>query len=345
MTQAAVQERDTVDVTDPNPNARPIVPPVKSDPLSLSRLSDMAPAQIDAAVERIERAAAGLRRLTQAAIQFSRPHDWQQFGDTMYLEGEGAMRIAPAIGMQVGAPEFNKEVVGDDIFVECLLEVSWPAMGSTFMALGTCDTRDDFWDNEKERSQINQFRDRATDEAQVRRMLLGFVMKKAHMNAIGRGVSLLLGIHGLKVSDFEAMGFTPGGAKIDFKKGATRASTKEAKAAPQNVTIAKAIELPIGSLISFKGIIVTVSKSAKFHKYQLIEQGKSINVIKWTEDALPAWAARDEIVYCDKVAVREYQGNKQYVAEGIMHASDAPPEQQAPAPTAQTQPAASEQPV
>src|SRR3990172_2742547 len=110
-----------------------------------SPLMRMSVEQIDEATARMERFAASMRNFHVAACRATLPHDWIDFGDKPYLEGEGAMRIAAAIGLQLSAPVFaddKGEWFEGELFFECAIEATWPLTGATIVGTGDCNTKD-----------------------------------------------------------------------------------------------------------------------------------------------------------------------------------------------------------
>lgn len=284
-------------------------------------LSDLEPEDIDAIARRMERAAEATKKMVRAAVRFTRPHDWKDFGGTLYLEGEGALRLMTPLGLRLGAPRFEIETMDDDIFVQCELEAFWPRAGTSLIEIGSCDTRDAFYAADKPGSAINQCLERARgNEALARRMLRDDVKKKALMNATSRAITGLLGMRGLKPEDIKELGFEIG--KIEFKTGSTRDTRAEAKTAIKIVALASVKELPVGSVVSFGGKIFSCKKMEKFHGYTIYDGMLKFNVIQWSTEPLPGWAQKDEPVFCESVTVKEYQGGRQYVAKQIVHASD-----------------------
>lgn len=332
MNQTKVQEKEAVgaqsvvDVADPKAN--PIVP-AGGVGISLDELS-----------RDIETAAAAQKKMVAACISLIGAHHFQQWGDKLEIDADGAIALAAKLGMQIEAVSqdmFEETKVGDDFFYECIVCVKWPRFGLEYTEIGSADTLDQFFTNDQDRCVYNQFLAQCGDDvAMAKRKLSPWIKKKAYGNGVKRAVARMLGLKGIPVAEFEKLGYAPG-TKVEFRKGGTKSSAAAAKAAPKKVTIAEAVKLPIGSTVAFHGVIVSISKAQKFHKYTLHEGAQQINVIKWTGDELPQWAARDEQVWCNSVLIKEYQGNRQYVAESIEHASAPGVEEQAQA--------GSEQPV
>lgn len=299
----------------------------------ISDLSRMPPELVDEACLSIKRAAEHRRKLVMAAVSFTRKHDWQRFGDDSddgkpYLEGEGAQRLC-AIGLKLSIPIFATERMGDDYFVECLLECSWPRFDAKVCEIGTCDTLDKFYLGVPgDRSTYNQALERAGNNVALAKFsILGYVKKKALANATSRAVTALLGLRGLTWGDLREAGLTAegAGAKVGYAKGATTKKTSTAKKAAW-CSLAGLADLAIDSRVSISG---KVGRSSQFKKYAKIDvsgDGVSVVLQLWGT-TIPEWVKPGASLFCPEVKVGEYNG-RQYTTNAIeeAQAEEAPAE-------------------
>lgn len=285
----------------------------------LARLSQE---QVDDRVKAIERSCETVKRMIRAGVKLTYPQQWIDVGDKPYLEGEGALNLCP-LGVTVRiVDDFDYKTIGNDIFVEVLVEATWRETGHSIVEIGDANTRDKLWNTKSDRSTMNQFLERAGgDEKIARQMLLGWVKKKALMNAYSRAIRGVLGMRGLSWDDLEPLGITreKAGGRVRFSKGATKASHKAAKAAPVRVSLAEMLGLPQGSVCAVGGTILKAAARGKGHFYRITEGELEATVVVWWNDPtpLPDFATEGTAVYFPIVEVREYQGNAQYAAQSI----------------------------
>lgn len=282
------------------------------EPQPMGELATMTPQQQEAAIGQIERAAEAKKRLILGAIKRCYPHDFVDFDGKPYLQGEGANRLCD-VGIRLSAPVFEVEVVGDDVFVECLVEADWPAMRQSDTGLGTCNTRDKLWDNKSPRSYMNQCRERAGDnESLARKMLVGHIKKKAHSNATARAVCAVMGIKGLTWDELAAIGFTAdkAGAQVKYKRKATKESAAKASEKPEVVSLAVLQTLADGSMSAVVGIIKSFTDGAKSRRF-LISDGTEEMNIHVQLDKVADWMTPETEVYFSRVEVALYS-NKLY---------------------------------
>lgn len=297
--------------------ATPLV--VSEAPAVVQQLAHLTPEQIDERVAQIERAAEAHKRLVMAAVTMTKPYDWEDFGGTPYLTGNGALRLA-AIGLRLSEPVFEEKWEGDDCFVECLVEATWDAVGQRQVALGTCSTLDKFFAGTDETSKTlyNQSLEAAGRNVRLaKRMMLGHVKKKAHQNAMSRAVSSVMGLKGIKWEDLETMagfGRENAGARVKFSQGA-KAKTPNGKKAPELATVMAIVDMALGSRTQVRATLQKAVAYAKFHKYTVEQDGYQIELLHWAVGPIPEWAQTPGItLFAPVVEVKEYQGNRQYIA-------------------------------
>lgn len=283
-------------------------------------LATLTPAQLEDRVAAVGRVAEAKQRMIMAAMKLTYPEDWKDFDDKPYLTGDGAERLC-AVGINLSSPVFDVREEGEDVFVECLLEATWPAMGQRSTQIGTCNTKDKLWDNASPRALINQFREKAEgNERLARQMLVGHIKKKALQNAESRAVCSVMGIKGLKWEHLAAIGYTKdkAGAQVSFRKGATKASAAESKDKKQFVTMDGLAGLGIGSIVETTGTLIgvrqlTFKKDGEDKPYYKLQFADGPEMTYWGETV--DFEEGSSLVI--EVKVGEYQGNKQFQANHI----------------------------
>lgn len=284
--------------------------------------------QIEQQAAQIGRRAQALQKLIHGAMVLLKPNDWTDFGGKPYLSGEGAQRFISPCGLSLTAPVFEIDEQGADVFVTCCVTAEWPRMGAAYSATGVANTRDKLWNSDKERSQINQYREAAGgDERLARRMLLGWVKHKAHQNALSRAVCGILGIRGLPWTELQQYGFTADKAasKVVFRKGtSTKAATKTtpAKTECQTVALAAMLELPKGSTVNVGGTLDACKQYKSEGKkgkvvFDIYDGVARATITRWTESDPPEWAVPGAQVWCSGIKIGEYRGSPQYTADSV----------------------------
>lgn len=281
-------------------------------PAGMAELATLTDEQIAQREAAIIRAAEAKKRLTLAALTLAYPKDFHDFDGKPYLTGDGATRLC-GVGIKLSEPIFTHEKVGPHYFVECLIEAEWPACGAKHTGLGTCDTGDKLWNNDKERSQINKLREKfGGDEALANRALRGWVTKKAGENAISRAVSGVMGVKGLTWEELATAGFTPdkAGAQITFKGKKT---AKKSTGALDTVDVDGLLKLAVGSEVSVRAKLLSVEVKAQGTKYIIGDvEHKAELFFKDQIDPLPEWCAAGAQLFFPRVRASEYQGRTNY---------------------------------
>ncbi len=280
-------------------------------PTGMAELATLTDEQIAEREAAIVRAAEAKKRLVKAAMHLLYPTDFVAMGDGMYLEGKGAMRLA-GVGLKLSEPVYQVEKFGEDYFVECMVEADWPACGQVICEIGTCNTRDKFWNSDKERSEINQLRERAEgNEALARRMLLGHIKKKAYMNAVSRAVTGVMGIRGLTNAELAEAGFTPetAGAQVKYKG---KKSTKKSTGALETVDVAGLLGLADDSEVSVRAKLLSAEITDGGTKYIIGDVSHKANLMSKKTDPLPEWCVGGAAVFFPQVKASLYQGRTYY---------------------------------
>ncbi len=299
-------------------------------------LARMTPEQQDAAVETLERAAELSLRLIKTSCLATFPHDWQEHGgssDTepsLYLEGEGALRMARPLGLKVGEPLPTAEKIDGCYFVESLVEVVWPSMGTRIVEMGSCNSYDKFFYKGENSEYARCLALANRNEKVAHRMMLPAIKKKANMNAISRAVTAITCTRGIKKSDLRDYGFPVDLiGKIKHKTGAKRTSQtnaatgkKETTESLKLVTVYQLTELPIGSVCSVTAEVLTVKhntdkKGNPYTTFSVQDRGGAVTVWinVWGDLNSEPWAVVGALVHFPKVEVADYQGRNSYSSQ------------------------------
>ena len=264
-------------------------------------------------------------KLLAIALKALKAHDIQNFDGKPYIEGEGAERIMAVVrGFKVSEPKFIIEQIGNHYFVECQLPVEF--MGATTVSLGDCSTADPFFTGKDGKSgQYARHLARTGSDAMACRLILGDAKKKAMMNATSRAVTELLGLKGLSWDDLGKLGFSQAGAqaagavKVEFKKGSQGGATG-------TYTVAQAADAPVGAQFDLKGPLLsaelkTTSGGKKYILYTLGNLERKVKITVWGETIA---AADGQEVFCKSVKISENKGYKNYNADEVTAAEEAP---------------------
>lgn len=170
-------------------------------------------AEIEAQIHRAERMGEALDKLRSLAIKRTVAGDWVFHGEQAYLEGDGALRIAPMIGLRLANVVKTREVQEDGVIrVTTTLDASSALFGTEFAGVSrTRTTADQF---------LRQGRDRADLED---------VESASYKGAVARAVQLLAGLSGLSRSDLkDRFGLGVEGGSVAYKGGQSEAKKADA---------------------------------------------------------------------------------------------------------------------
>lgn len=282
----------------------------------------------DALVREVEDGIQTIKRLIVAALHMTKSHDWQDFGGKPYLEGEGALRML-AVGVKCDAPTFETKSIGEDWFCKCSIRAEWPFMGQVVYEIGSCNTRDKFFSNDSEGSQINKIRRQCDgNESLARRCLKDLVEKKALMNAYSRAITAVMGIRGWSWDDLEECGLLRGeGAVVGFKKGVGDKATRpkangggKRKSAPVvDGDLALLLAADFGSVVRFEAAITGVEQRGEGNIARMlicVNSGDAVaQLIWWTDRPLADLAAagiEEGAVRTFTALVKDWEGRRQY---------------------------------
>ncbi len=292
----------------------------------------------DEYVKNVERQIELRRKLLMTIVKATREHDWIDFDGKPYLEGEGAYSGMAAVrGFVIRETVYSEEFTEGHYFLEALTPMEW--MGQSTVGYGDCNTADSFFTGRDGKGgKLAKETERTGSHDIAVRIVKEDAKKKARENSISRGFMELTGLKGVTWGDLEELGYTPkgAGAKVEFKKGSQGGDTG-------TITILQALQAPKGSVFNLRGQIANVQertpKTRTLTDYQLIEAGddETIKVTVWG-NAVPG-AVKGAWLYCDRVAVDEYQGRPQFQAKAVSIV-----EIQVPAPSEQPDPLMSDKP-
>jgi hypothetical protein len=169
-------------------------------------------ADITAQLARLDLMEKALDRIRATFIRATVPSDWQNFGGTMYLEGDGGTRIAPLLGLRVTNKRMTREVRDDGVIaVTCTADFESTLLGTAYedVARTRCDN-DGFLKQKRERADIED------------------VCAAAEKGCIARGVQLLAGLSGITADEMEKrFGFGKAVAAVQFRTGAADAKRED----------------------------------------------------------------------------------------------------------------------
>lgn len=162
--------------------------------------------EIEQRLAQADRMATALDRMRSVIISKTVPSDWQKFGDNLYLEGDGGLRIAPLIGLEL--ENLQKAYVTKE-------------NGATQVTL-TADAHSRLFQTRYP----GISRARATDDdflsgAGKKTVDIVDVESACYKGLIGRAVMLLAGISGLTPDEMASrFGMADAGHAVNFRKGA-----------------------------------------------------------------------------------------------------------------------------
>lgn len=192
----------------------------RSEASQSSALANIASVEdIDAQLRRAEKMGEALDKIRTMAIKRTVPSDWISMGRNLYLEGDGALRIAPMIGLQLFNVRKQLNVVdGGVVRVTMRCDARSMLFGTRFDGL------------EKTRATDDDF---LTQNGKKERADLEDVEAAAYKGLVARAVQLLCGLSGLtpeEARDRFGLG-VEGTNKVNFKGGQSEAKASDAAGA------------------------------------------------------------------------------------------------------------------
>lgn len=170
--------------------------------------------EIETQIIRAERMGEALDKLRGLAVKRTVPGDWVFHGETGYLEGDGALRIAPMIGLSLSNVRKEREITDDGhVRVTTTVDASSALFGTTFAGIS------------RTRSTADQFLRQGREKADVEN-----VESASYKGAVARAVQMIAGLSGLTRDDLKTrFGLDLAGAgSVAYKGGATEAKREDA---------------------------------------------------------------------------------------------------------------------
>ena len=309
--------------------------PAEAAPLALRMTADT--------LADIKRQAVMFDEIRRVLVSLTSPAQWVRYfakdGKELppYLEGDGALTIAAALGAQIAPPRYEWiELPGGAL--QCLCHQQIAIGDRTFEDHGDCDEFDHFLIRRK-----RELEEQGVTREQVRILVRTEIMKKARANAQSRIVTGLSGLRGLAWSDLERLGLSQqrvadeGGTVRHKGRGASGAAPKGQGGASRSQsaskkpdvpdecplkTAAEALELPKGEWFSLRGEVQSVSQwrlagnGRHYADVSLRDETGMLVVRLWTNDDY-AWLGVGAAVSAPQVKVGEYRDKRQYNTEKI----------------------------
>lgn len=180
--------------------------------------------------ESAERRAEAIKKIKRQALRITNESDWVDQGGKPYIQASGAEKIARLFGISwrfIGEPQRFDEENGHfrfDVSMEFIMGNSSVEVRGSRSSKDTFFTTRYRWDEKaKERLKI-ELPPSEIDKADV--------MKSAITNAIGNGISRILGIRNLTWEDLREVGLDP--SKISKVEYPSSLKGKEKKPSPEN---------------------------------------------------------------------------------------------------------------
>jgi len=158
-------------------------------------------------VEEVEKAEKRLEALSKQRLlilKLTRPYDWVNFGGKAYLSAYGAERLMLLfnISYKIGEPEIKYH---DDGHFTVIFRGTFTWGDKTIEEIGIRSSKDPFFSKAKGQD---------IPPSQIK---LSDIIKSARSNLIARGVSTLLGLRGLSITDVTKM-IGKIETKVEFKE-------------------------------------------------------------------------------------------------------------------------------
>lgn len=156
------------------------------------------------AIQEIERSIESFKNIKMLALKMTTEGDWTDQGGKPYLEGWGAKKIAPIFGISyrfVNSEHKVKEVRLDNGHIRFEAEMKFwsDKLGTEIEEIGTRSSDDPFYTKKYDwKDGIRKEKILSPQEIDM-----GDVKKSAILNAVGRGVSGILGLRNLAWEDLQ----------------------------------------------------------------------------------------------------------------------------------------------
>lgn len=195
------------------------VPVIEESTGTLMRVGLPAVVDLENQIQRMALMEKYLEKSRRACIHATVPGDWVMMGKALYLEGDGGLRMAPLIGLEMLNVRKEIRVIEDEVSGERTTAVTISAdfesklFGTRFDGISRTRTdRDGF----------------LTQNGKIAHADLADVEASAYKGCIARGAQLLAGLSGLSPAEMAAkFGFAWSGSAVDFKSGQADAKRED----------------------------------------------------------------------------------------------------------------------
>lgn len=174
--------------------------------------------ELETRIQRAEKLADALDRLRAVGIKRTVPGDWKKFGDNLYLEGDGATRIAPVFGIEMTNVRDEQSVESGVVTVKVTADFYSRLFQVGYLNVSRSRSSDDEF--------LSQRGKIAPQDVEV-----GDVSNSAYKGCLARGVQLCSGLAGLTQAELESKYSIRLGdiGKVEFKQSAATADKKTAQ--------------------------------------------------------------------------------------------------------------------
>lgn len=172
-------------------------------------------ADIEQLVARAKYMGEQLDKLRQVAIARTFPSDWKQMGDSCYLEGDGGLRLAPVIGLQItNLMKREEPMPNGHIRVTYTCNASSTLFGNYFEGI------------ERTRCTDDQFLSRGTAKADIED-----IRSAVYKGLVAKAAQYCMGVSGLTPEELEKRYGMKPGAKVEYQTGKADAKAADKAAA------------------------------------------------------------------------------------------------------------------
>lgn len=173
--------------------------------------------EIEAQIRRAEKMAEALDKIRSLAVARTVPGDWVAMGGNVYLEGDGALRIAPMIGLRMSNVRKSVEIgEGNVVRVTISCDAESALFGTRFSGLSRTRTTADAFLTQNGKKEKADMED---------------VEASAYKGLVARAVQMLAGLSGLTRDDLQTRFGIKAGGEVAYKTGASEAKKSDAAAA------------------------------------------------------------------------------------------------------------------
>lgn len=181
-----------------------MVPESEPKALAITPKGGLAPVQeIEALVKRAEYLGEKLDQLRKIAVARTFPSDWIQMGGSCYLEGDGGLRMAPILGLNITNKRVVEQVLEDGVVrVTASCDAASNLFGTAFQGI------------ERTRRTDDQFLRRGGKVADIED-----VRSAAYKGMIAKAAQFCAGLTGLTAEELKARFGMEVGGKVEYQTG------------------------------------------------------------------------------------------------------------------------------